>query len=276
MGKLSEEARETVSVFVDEMRSWRDQRSWTQAELAERAKYSASLIASVESYDRAPTAGLAKALDAALGLPGTFQRLHKRMGTLAFPLAFGEFAQVEAAASELFVWDHSYLPGLLQREDYAREVLRRHLNVTDDQVAERLAARTARQAVLTREDPPAPICWFMIDGQALRRPVGTPEVMADALGHVLKMAELPNVTVQVVPLETGGGHPGLLGTFYLAEHDSAPTTLFVEDITDGRMSEDVPTVREVRKRWRYLTSLALSADTSIDLIGREQERWKPQ
>ncbi len=193
MAKLSDEARRTVSLFVDEMRSQREQRGWTQAELAERARYGKALIAAVENYDRAPTAGLAKALDTAFGLPGTFERLHKRMGALAFPLAFGEFAQIEQAASELFIWDHSYLPGLLQPEGYARHLLSRHLNVTDDEVAERVAARIARQSVLTREDPPAPVVWFVIDGQALRRPIGTPEVMAHALGHVPKMAERPNI-----------------------------------------------------------------------------------
>jgi transcriptional regulator with XRE-family HTH domain len=193
VAKLSDEARRAVSLLVDEMRSQREQRGWTQAELAERARYSKALIAAVENYDRAPTAGLAKALDTAFGLPGTFERLHKRMGALAFPLAFGEFAQIEQAASELFIWDHSYLPGLLQPEGYARHLLSRHLNVTDDEVAERVAARIARQSVLTREDPPAPVVWFVIDGQALRRPIGTPEVMAHALGHVLKMAERPNI-----------------------------------------------------------------------------------
>lgn len=275
VAKLSEEARRTVSLFVDEMRSQREQRGWTQAELAQRAKYSVSLIAAVENFDRAPTSPLAKALDTAFRLPGTFQRLHKRMGSVAFPVAFGEFAQIEAAASELLIWDHGYLPGLLQPEDYARHLLSRHLNVTDDEVAERVAARMARQSVLTREDPPAPVIWFLIDGQALKRPIGTPEVMYAALGHVLKMAERPNITVQVIPFESGGGHPGLLGACYLAEHDSSPTTLFLEDMADGRLTEDPATVREVRLRWRYLCSLALPADASIDLIRREQEQWKP-
>jgi transcriptional regulator with XRE-family HTH domain len=275
VAKLSEEARRTVSLFVDEMRSQREQRGWTQPELAQRAKYSKALIAAVENYDRAPTVGLAAELDEAFGLPETFQRLHKRMGSVAFPIAFGEFAEIEQAASELFIWEHALLPGLLQSEDYARHVLSRHPNVTDDQIAERLAARMARQTVLTREDPPAPVVWVLIDGQALRRPIGSPEVMHAALHHVLKLAERPNVTVQVVPLPDGGGHPGLLGTFYLAEHDASPTTLFIEDIADGRITEDPATVREVRLRWRYLGTLASSADASADLIKREVEQWKP-
>jgi transcriptional regulator with XRE-family HTH domain len=275
MAKLSEDARRTVSLFVDEMRSQREQRNWTQPELAARSKYSKALIAAVENYDRAPTSALADALDTAFGLPGTFARLHKRMGSVSFPIAFGEFAEVERAASELFIWDHGYLPGLLQTEDYARCILSRHPNVTDDEIAERVTARIARQAVLTRIDPRPPVVWFMIDGQALKRPIGDAEVMGGALDHLVKMAELPNITIQVVPLESGGGHPGLLGAFYLAEHDAAPTTLFSEDITDGRITEDSALVREVRLRWRYLGTLAMSAEQSLDLIRREAEQWKP-
>lgn len=275
MARLSEDTRRTVAIFVDEMRSQREHRAWSQTELATRAEYSKALIAAVENYERAPTSVLAKALDKAFGLPGTFQRIHKRMGLLAIPVAFGEFAEIEASARELFVWDHSYLPGLLQPEEYALHVFRRWPNATEEQVAERLAARMDRQKALTRKDPPAPIVWFLIDHQALRRPVGDPEVMYAALRNVLAMAELPNVTIQVVPLGSSGVHPGLLGACYIAEHDDRPTTLFLEDMADGRITEDPATVREVRLRWRYACSLALPADASTDLIRREQEQWKP-
>lgn len=276
MAKLAEDARRMVSLFVDEMIEQRKQKGWSQQDLASNAGYSKSLIAAVENYERAPTLVLADALDRAFGLPRTFHRLHKRMGSVAFPVAFGEFAEVERAASELFIWDHSYLPGLLQPEDYARHMLSRHLNVTDEVIAERVTARLERQAVLTRTEPAAPVAWFMVDGQSLRRPVGSPEVMHAALTNLVKMAELPNVTVRVVPLESGGGHPGLLGGFDLAEHDDHPPTLFIEDITDGRITEDAATVREVQLRWRYLCSLALSAEQSVALIKEEAERWKPQ
>jgi hypothetical protein len=131
-----------------------------------------------------------------------------------------------------------------------------------------------RQKVLTRKAPPSPVVWFLIDQQVLRRPVGDPEAMHAALGNVLVMAELPNITIQVVPLSTGV-HPGLLGACYIAERNDGSTTLFLEDMSDGRITEDPATVREVRLRWRYACSLALPADASIDLIRREQEQWKP-
>ena len=60
----------------------------------------------------------------------------------------------------------------------------------------RLAARLARQAILTRDDPPA--AWFLVDEAALRRRISSPEIMAAQLAHLAGVARLPNVTIQVV------------------------------------------------------------------------------
>jgi hypothetical protein len=64
---------------------------------------------------------------------------------------------------------------LFQTEDYARHVLSRHPNVTEELVSARVAARMARQSALDREDPP--LVWAVIDDDALTRCVGSPEVM---------------------------------------------------------------------------------------------------
>ena len=65
MTALSERDRESVSLFVDEMKAAREQRGWSQAELGKQAGYSESLIAMVEGFHRMPTPELAKALDRA-------------------------------------------------------------------------------------------------------------------------------------------------------------------------------------------------------------------
>ncbi|MDX6422395.1 MAG: helix-turn-helix protein, partial [Trebonia sp.] len=67
---LSERDRERLSLFVDEMRAMRAEHGWSRAELAAQAQYSESLIAMVETYQRAPTQSLAKALDRAFHTPG--------------------------------------------------------------------------------------------------------------------------------------------------------------------------------------------------------------
>ena len=70
-----------LSLFADEMKAAREQRDWSQADLAEKIPYSLSTISMVEALHRTPTRDLARHLDKALGTPGTFTRLERGCGT---------------------------------------------------------------------------------------------------------------------------------------------------------------------------------------------------
>jgi hypothetical protein len=93
-----------------------------------------------------------------------------------------------------------------------------------------VAARLARQDVLTRDDPPPPLLWALIDEGVLYRPVAAPEVMHDQLMYLADRSRLPNVTIQVLPY-SAGGHTGLLGAFTIADLGSSAGIVNVEDIT---------------------------------------------
>ena len=54
-----------------------------------------------------------------------------------------------------------------------------------------------RQELLTAAKPPR--VWSVVDEAALRRPVGGVKVMQAQLRRLAEVAELPNVTLQVVP-----------------------------------------------------------------------------
>jgi ribosome-binding protein aMBF1 (putative translation factor) len=89
---MGERDRESLSLFAGEMRAIRERRGWSRAELSANAGYSESLIAMVETYQRAPTRTLALALDKAFGAPRTFERLEARLRNLPFPASFRPFA----------------------------------------------------------------------------------------------------------------------------------------------------------------------------------------
>jgi hypothetical protein len=87
------------------------------------------------------------------------------------------------------------------------------------------------------------------------------------------MSRRPNVTVQVLPY-SAGGHTGLLGAFTIADLGGNPGTVNVEDITDGRVSEDPSMVSRVTLRYKSLQSEALPKGASRELIARvAEERW---
>ena len=274
MSPVRERDTAALSLFADEMKAAREQRGWSQADLADQIPYSLSTISMVEALHRVPTRDLAGHLDKAFGTPGTFTRLEGRLRDLPFPASFRPFAAYEAEATALYVFEHSLVPGLLQTPGYARAVLATRPNTAEDEIDNLVAARLARQDVLTREDPPAPLLWALIDEGVLYRPVAPAEVMHDQLLFLVEVSRRPNVTIQVVPY-SAGGHTGLLGAFTIADLDGNPGTVNVEDITDGRVFEDPGTVSRVTLRYKSLQSEALPKGASRELIARvAEERWK--
>jgi len=262
-----------LSLFADELKAAREQRGWSQADLAGQIPYSLSTIAMVEALHRVPTRDLAAHLDKAFATPGTFARLEGRLRDLPFPASFRPFAAYEAEATALYVFEHSLVPGLLQTPQYARAVLATRPNTAEDEIDNLVAARLARQDVLTRDEPPAPLLWALIDEGVLHRPVAPAEVMAGQLGWLVEMSRRPNVTVQVLPY-SAGGHTGLLGAFTIADLGGNPGTVNVEDITDGRVFEDPSMVSRVTLRYKSLQSEALPKGASRELIARvAEERW---
>ena len=125
----------------------------------------------------------------------------------------------------------------MQTPAYARAGLATRPNTADDEIDNLVEARLARQAILTRDDPPAPLLWALIDEGVLYRPVAPAEVMHDQLMYLVEVSRRPNVTIQVVPY-SAGGHTGLLGAFVIADLEGSLSIVYVEDITYGRVFED--------------------------------------
>jgi transcriptional regulator with XRE-family HTH domain len=274
MSPVRERDTAALSLFADEMRATREQRGWSQADLADQIPYSLSTISMVEALHRVPTRDLAVNLDKAFGTPGTFTRLEGRLRDLPFPASFRPFAAYETEATALYVFEHSLIPGLLQTPGYARAVLATRPNTADDEVDNLVEARLARQAILTRDDPSPPLLWALIDEGVLYRPVAAAEVMHDQLVHLVALSRRPNVTIQVVPY-SAGGHTGLLGAFVIADLDGPLSIVYVEDITYGRVFEDPATVSRVTLHYKSLQSEALPKRASGELIARvAEERWK--
>jgi hypothetical protein len=183
---------------------------------------------------------------------------------IATPPWFRSWVEHEQHAPALRIWQAGVLSGLLQTEDYAHAILAADPGVTDDQVTARLAARLSRQAILTRDDPPA--VWFLVDEGALRRCVGSPETMAAQLAHLTGVARLPNATIQVVP---NIAHAGLLGGFAVADRAA-----YVETAVAGQVFEDAETIADLLTRFDTLRNEAFRGSESLAFMERMCEEWK--
>jgi transcriptional regulator with XRE-family HTH domain len=269
----SKEQEQQRNVFAAELAAARQHAGLTQDGLAARVHFSASTITMVETGRRPPSLEFARALDKGLKTPGTFERLYHVVQSLPLPAWFRPFAEVEASAAELCLWEHAVIPGLLQTEDYARALLVTELNTNDDGLDALVAARMARQSVLARESGP-PLVWALIDESALMRCVGGRAVMRDQLLHLVKASAAPAITVQVVPLATGA-HPGMSGSCAVAVPAEGAKTAYVETLADGYILEESAAVRRVSVRFDTLRAAALPAMASAELITRRAEDYGP-
>jgi hypothetical protein len=95
-----------------------------------------------------------------------------------------------------------------------------------------------------------------VDEAALRRPVADATIMYEQCLHALELSRLPHVSLAVVPY-ADRWHVGLLGACDIVERDGTPRVVNLDDLADGRVSEDPVIVRRVALRFRALQHEAL-------------------
>ncbi|MGH3281049.1 MAG: helix-turn-helix domain-containing protein [Trebonia sp.] len=149
----------------------------------------------IERGLRNPTPDIARRLDGAFSTTD-FTELYEASRSWV-PAEFRRWSEYEDQATRLMVWSPDIVDGLLQTPDYARALLRARSD-DDEIITARLTARMERQKRTVYGDDP-PHIWFVVDEVALYRRVGSPEIMAEQLRHLIGAARLPHVTMAVMP-----------------------------------------------------------------------------
>jgi transcriptional regulator with XRE-family HTH domain len=123
---------------------------------------------------------------------------------------FETYLGLEQASSGIRTYQPQLVPGLLQTPEVARLVIELgHPRPSDDEIERRVALRVTRQEILTQSGGPQ--LWAVIEEASLWRLNGR-SVMRAQIEHLIKMAELPNVALQVIPIYSGA-HVALGGPF---------------------------------------------------------------
>jgi len=160
------------------------------------------------------------------------------------------------------------VPGLLQTEEYAREIFRNGPRELDpDEVEWLLEVRLARQKILAREDRPR--LWAVIDEAVIHRVVGGPEVMRGQLRQLAESTQQGKTTIQVVPYRAGA-HAGAIGAFVILDfHEPAdPDVVYVETLAGDIYLEERSDVDRYTLAFDRLVAAALHPDESVQLIDR--------
>jgi transcriptional regulator with XRE-family HTH domain len=180
------------------------------------------------------------------------------------PTWFETYVGLEEAATLIRTYEVQFVPGLLQTEEYARAVTKRgRYRALDGEVEQRVSLRMARQERLRQPDGPR--LWAVVDEAALHRAIGDATVMSGQIRHLIDIADIPSVTLQVMPFQHGG-HAAEGGAFTIlryAEPD-LPDVVYVEQLT-GAIYLDKP--GEVDIYLEAMERLAAEAATPDDTIG---------
>ncbi|MES9535911.1 Scr1 family TA system antitoxin-like transcriptional regulator [Actinomadura sp. NPDC000600] len=115
-----------------------------------------------------------------------------------------DYLSAEQAAKLVRTFEARFVPGLLQTEDYVRElVASRTGSGSEAEIERRVEFRMRRQRVLRRRPRPLNL-WVVLDEGALWRPTVAPETMRGQILHIVELCRRPNVTIQIAPLGISG------------------------------------------------------------------------
>ncbi|MEV0847453.1 helix-turn-helix transcriptional regulator [Streptomyces sp. NPDC049954] len=188
--------------------------------------------------------------------------------------AYVDLITQEAEATSQRTYQDRLIPGLCQTAAYARATIKA-INMTDpaEKVDTLVEVRMARQSALTRPEPLE--LWAIIHEAALRLRMADPTIMRDQLQRLLDLTELPQVSIQVLPLDATP-HPGLSGAFTMLgfEQTKDLDVVLVENLKTALYVENPAEVSVYGTAFERLRAAARPVDESADLIASLKEQLR--
>jgi transcriptional regulator with XRE-family HTH domain len=177
------------------------------------------------------------------------------------------FLAYESSASLIRDYESTYVPGILQTEEYALAAYTA-LGLDKETAERRWEGRLRRQELHERADPPQ--MFFVLDEAVIRRQIGGSRVMRRQMDQLKQLSTLPHVSMRVIPFEVGAylsiGEPFILLEFRDARDDDI---LHIETPGPGggvTMRDDVEATSDAVERFLGLEDIALSDSATRQLL----------
>ncbi|GAA3372566.1 helix-turn-helix transcriptional regulator [Streptomyces sannanensis] len=260
-----------------ELRRLRELKGMTAEEVAERLLVSQSKISRLENGRRSISQRDVRDLCGVYEVDDhrivdSLMQMAKDSRQQGWWHAFGDipysvYIGLETDAASLRVYEPQIVPGLLQTRQYAEALIAGALPETPgNDVEKRVQVRLRRQDRIATDDNPLRL-WAVVDEAALRRVVGNEQLMRDQLEHLVEQAQLPHVTVQVLPFSMGA-HPGITGHYAILEFpDTADSSVvYIEGVTSDLYLEKANDVQKYTVMYEHLRAQALNVDQSRQFI----------
>lgn len=186
---------------------------------------------------------------------------------------------LQRSSSRICSFQAEIVPGLLQHEDYIRalyDVPMPFHPLPDPDLW--VQARRANQSILTDAENPTKVS-FVLAESCLNRVYGGRQVMRKQLEHIMAVAELPNVQVQIFP-EDSSDQQSYAWLSFLILHVPGPGRLaplnvvYTPQLDDGRYIDRPDVVEKYETTWGHLQAAALGPSDSLEFLkGKVAERY---
>jgi hypothetical protein len=180
---------------------------------------------------------------------------------------FQVYVGLEEAAALIRIYEVQFVPGLLQTEDYARAVVMQGAqSLSPEEIDSRVAVRMGRQKLFSRENPAR--LWAIVDEAALRRPIGSRDVLAGQINRLIDATSEANITLQVMPFKHGG-HAAEGGAFTIMRFPEAdlPDMVYMEYLTGAHYIDKPDDVELYAAVMERLSVAGTSPEKTRDILG---------
>jgi hypothetical protein len=170
-----------------------------------------------------------------------------------------DLAELEATATVHRTFQWIYVHGLLQTPEYMRALFEAADPEAPSEVVDTfIEFRVRRQKILTRD---APLTFYaVIHEAALHMQFVGADVMRRQIRHLVEMARLPNVRIQILPFKAQL-YPARFGTPFVIFESPVPelSTVYVEHPITSRFLGDQKHLAQFTEAFDKLSTVALPA-----------------
>ncbi len=194
------------------------------------------------------------------------------------PSGFDMYVGLEEHASTVSTYEMMLVPGLLQTADYARVMISTVTERDPDEIERRVMMRMRRQQILTRSNP-RPTCLEVVLNEAvLHRQIGSASVMSAQLQHINTLAQLPTVSVQVLPFTTSTRTDILAGPFVVLQFPpkAGPAIAYVDGFIEAHGASYYDKREEIERyeaAFDDIRKAALDEQLSREFIARQAKEF---
>jgi transcriptional regulator with XRE-family HTH domain len=175
---------------------------------------------------------------------------------------YQQFIGLEHEASSMAIWHVETVPGLLQTEAYARHIIRTYSRIepmAPGMIERMVRVRMRRQQVLTRESQPQ--LSVVLDESVLTRRIGDDAVMYEQLRALAELADQPDLTVQILPLDAQ--HTVFVESFVIFGFGPDDDAI-LQDVASAEHLRNAFSVEGEKETYLHRIAFQMLVDASLD------------